>query len=836
MNAPSGMRRVALEAGMTHRPSSVLRGAGIVVSLGMLPFAGLHAQALRLRVTEESSGRPLSGAVVDVFDGAGAVVAQGILSSDGRRLLALPAGGTYRVRVRRIGFEPFTSSTPPVPPDGTVDVALAVPARRVVLSTITVLGRSVCSRNALSDPGILALWTEIRTALATTALSRADSALSLEARAFRRRLDPSLELTDEQVGLPRLTSGGRPYYSLDADSLASGGYVRQDRKGSVFHAPDEEVLLSDRFVEDHCFHATRGEGAAEGLFGLEFAPPDRKRTNDIAGTLWLDSASAELRYLDFWYTHDHLPRAVRGEGRSGGQVLFGRTANGTWIVSAWRLRMPHFLAASIITQRSSPDSYEEFGGVVSSLASDSLMPFDVARPYRDLLVPARISGVVFDSLAGRPLPGARVWLLPEETAADIAADLAPQGGRLAAEPTWRLTDADGRFVVGDLPAGSWRLGFEHPMLDPVGLRPPFYDIRLRPGASVAGVLAVPSLATLENGCASPSGPLAGPQGGMLTGLVRAAGDDRALVGALVRATWVDLRRAATLLQAPPPSIVETHTDSLGEFRICGVPDSVVASIAAAGPHSATGDVDAVIGPLGITRVNLRLAEVAEGETAPPAGTLVGTVKDSIGAPIADAQVSLDGDSTSVRTDAGGAFRLTGVRPGTQTIEVRRLGLEPARLVVDIAPATSTSVALTLVRSRLLDPILVTAERMQHLPGVVDAMRRHRTGIGTVLLADEIAQRPTMMSLLQGISGVRVVPERGGTEWVALMRRSGGECEARTFVDGREVDTDYVAAMSPGELAAMEVYVRGSTAPIFTAGRSPYGRDEACGVILFWEKH
>jgi hypothetical protein len=105
-----------------------------------------------------------------------------------------------------------------------------------------------------------------------------------------------------------------------------------------------------------------------------------------------------------------------------------------------------------------------------------------------------------------------------------------------------------------------------------------------------------------------------------------------------------------------------------------------------------------------------------------------------------------------------------------------------------------------------------------------------------MLADEIARRPTMMSLFQGISGVRIMPEHGGTGWSALMRRGGGECVARTFLDGHEVDSDVVSAVTPSELAAMEVYVHGATAPIFTAGRSPYGRDEACGVILLWEKH
>jgi hypothetical protein len=694
----------------------------------------------------------------------------------------------------------------------------------------------VCSRNAFGDPGVLALWTEIRTALATTALGRADSTLSLEARAFRRRLDPSLELIAEQVGLPRVTTGGRPYYSRDANSLANEGYVRQVGNESVFYAPDEQVLLSDRFIDDHCFQVARGDGTAEGLFGLQFSPAGRRRVNDIAGTLWVDSASAELRYLDFWYVNDGLPRAVVGEGRSGGQVVFGRTTSGTWIVSAWRLRMPHFAEGIRITPRSIPNSYEEFGGVVSSLASDSLMPFETARPYRDLLVPARMAGVVFDSLSNRPLAAARVWLLPEETSADIAAGLAPPGGRLVAQSVSQLTDVEGRFAIDNIPAGSWRLAFEHRSLDSIGVRPPFYDLRLRPGAPVFGVLTVPSMATLQRGCMSPSGPLQGEQGGMLTGVVRAAGDDRALVGALVRGSWVDLRRAATLLQAPPTTIVETRTDSLGEYRICGVPDSAVASVVAAGPHSSTGEVQAVPGALRIARVNLRLAEVAEGELAPPGGTLAGTVSDSLGTPVPGAQVSLDGDTSSVRTDAAGKFRLAGVQAGTQTIEVRRLGLEPARLVVDIAPGTSTIVALTLLRSRLLDPILVTAERMKHLAGVVDAIQRHRTGVGTMMLADEIAQRPTMMSLLQGISGVRVMPEKGGIQWVAMMRRGAGECAARTFVDGREVDTDFVASMSPGELAALEVYVRGSTAPIFTAGRSPYGRDEACGVILLWEKH
>ena len=825
-----------IEEAMSHRSWNALRRAAFVVAFLGLHASALRGQALRLRVTEEGSGRPVAGAVAEVLDSAGTVIFQAVLSGEGRRVLTLPSGGPYQVRIRRIGFQPFAAPAPAIPRSGTVDLALVLPARRIVLNTITVLGRPVCSRDAFRDPSVAALWTEIRTALATTYLSRADSTLTLEARAFRRGLDSKLELVGEQVGLPRVTSGGKPYYSLTADDLADSGYVRREGKENVFFAPDEAVLLSDRFVVDHCFQVSRGEGSAEGLFGLRFTPPNRRNVNDIAGTLWVDSASAELRYLDFWYANSSFPYTVLGEGRSGGQVLFGRMRDGTWIVSGWRLRMPRFAEGRRITVRSSPDSYEEFGGVVSSIAADSSIPYGTAQPYRDMLLPARVSGMVYDSLSRTALAGARVWLLPVEAPADIAAGLAPPGGRLVVQPVSRIADIAGRFRIDSVPAGTWRLAFEAPAVDSLGVRAPVHDLRLRPGGAVEGMLAVPSMATLRRGCATPNGAPSEMAGGMITGLVRAAGDDRVLVDALVHASWVDLRRAASLLTSPEPVTVDTRTDSLGEYRICGLADSAVANVIAAGPHSSTGNVQVVVGPLGIARLNLRLAEAADGELLPPTGILAGVVRDSLGTPIAEAQVSIDGDTASVRSDADGRFRLTQVQAGTQTIEVRRVGLEPGRLVVDIVPGATTSVALTLTKSRLLDPILVTAQRMRNMPGVVDAVRRHRTGIGYIKLEDEIAKSPTMMSLFQGISGVRIRPANGGTQWVALMRRGAGECAARVFVDGREVDIDYAASIVPSELAAVEVYVRGATAPIFTAGRSPYGADETCGVILLWEKH
>ena len=821
---------------MSHRLPHILRHGATSLGLVLSLSTPLHAQSLRLHVTEATSGLPVAGGIADVLDSLGAVVAQGVLSADGRRLLALPGPGRYRVRVRRIGYEPFVTNAPAVAGVGSPELALAVPARRIILSAILV-NASRCSRDAFRNPEVAALWEEVRKALTSTVLSREDSTLTFETRSFRRKLDGDRITVEELVGLPRLTTGGKPYVSLAPDDLSKNGYVRRVGDETVFYAPDEEVLLANQFVDDHCFEVTSGTGATDGLFGLHFTSASRNNLNDIAGTLWVDSASAELRYLDFWYAHQTMPIPVIGEGKSGGQMIFQRLPTGLWIVSAWRLRMPRFESHRRVTRRSYPDWYEEFGGVVTPAAGDSLTPSAVLQPYRELLAPARVTGTVYDSLAGKPRVGAQVWILPAEPPDVIAAGLASGGGRLSVNPIADTTDATGHFSLRALPAGTYRLAFEDAVLDSLGVQTARYDIRLRPGATIVGELTVPSLATLRIGCAMPAGAGNAAYGGMVMGIVRAAGDERPLADALVQASWVDLRRDASVLAKTQPTVVATHTDSVGRYRICAVPDSAMATVMAAGPHSATGAVQTQVGPLGISRVNLRLAEVAEGESAPPPGILVGTVSDTLGRPVTDALVTLDGQTVETRTDAAGRFRLSPVQPGTQTVEVKRLGLEPARRAVDIAPDATTTVSLTLVRSFLLDPVFITARSNRHRPEVADAMRRHLAGTGVLFTEQQIQQRASVQSLLQGIPGVRTTLGQGGSmQWVALMRKGGSECEARVFIDGRESGYDEVLSLVPDQLAAVEVFVRASTAPIFTAGRSTFGRDETCGSIIFWVKH
>jgi hypothetical protein len=306
------------------------------------------------------------------------------------------------------------------------------------------------------------------------------------------------------------------------------------------------------------------------------------------------------------------------------------------------------------------------------------------------------------------------------------------------------------------------------------------------------------------------------------------------VDAVVRASWVVL--SASVVGTARTYTAETKTNAEGGYRICGVPDSTFALVQAAGPHSSTGRVQAKVGSLGIARVDLRLAEVAEGEPPLALGVVAGVVTDTLQQPMSNVQLSFDGLTVAGRSDDAGRFRLTDVMPGTQALEVRRVGLDPVRRVVDVVPGATSTLALTLTKTQLLEAMLVTAQRNRNTAELNDAIRRHRAGSGMIMLEEEIAKRSSIQSLLQGIAGVRVVQTQGSTPWVVMMRKGAAECVARLFVDGHENDYDYLTTMSPDQIAIVEVFIHGALAPVFTAGRSIFGRDEQCGVVLFWLKH
>jgi hypothetical protein len=114
------------------------------------------------------------------------------------------------------------------------------------------------------------------------------------------------------------------------------------------------------FGARHCFWIERGPRDHAEWIGISFKPiNDADSLVDIAGTLWFNQATAELRRLDFTYAHLHYvpldacvrtglsrrekscipPQYITNEG-TGGTLAFAYLRTGEWLVNRWTILSP----------------------------------------------------------------------------------------------------------------------------------------------------------------------------------------------------------------------------------------------------------------------------------------------------------------------------------------------------------------------------------------------------------------------------------------------------------------------------------------------------------------
>lgn len=353
--------------GLTTNPGERAALAAIVF-VGLLPLSPLSSQAsaattVEVAVRLQSSGdMPVAGALVALLDRRDSVVAEGLSTETGRRRLRAPPG-TYRVRARRIGFLPFISPPVVLPHEG--ELLLAVETPRVVLGSIVVNSRSRCKR---SDPGpdeLGVVWDEIDKALRASQLTTRDLSGFDQAHLYRKQvaLNGAVLSTDTTFFPIRDT---RPFGAIDPVTLATDGYVLGDEiQGWHYFAPDEVVLLSDQFAATHCFRLLRDRERA-GEIGVAFEPVPLRSIPEIAGVLWVDERTSELREIVFRYVN----AGVFSRFGAGGFTRFTRVPSGAWLVSDWLLRVP------VLTVRLSPYSGRQFtatgytengGGILASV-------------------------------------------------------------------------------------------------------------------------------------------------------------------------------------------------------------------------------------------------------------------------------------------------------------------------------------------------------------------------------------------------------------------------------------------------------------------------------------
>ncbi len=295
----------------------------------------LHAQSVRGRLTSDATGSAVAGAVVQLVDSAETERARGMSGERGEFVLAAPGIGRYRLRALRVGFVPALSDVLEVRGDTTVAIVIAdVPVR---VAGVTTRSSGQCRDGDRRNRDIWTLWEEVELGLlgASITYERQDYLFSTVHHDRTYVLDPQPVFAGVTVD-DQLIRGAQPWTSLAPDSVAAIGYVTAFDNAVTFVAPDLAVLLSRGFLDGHCYRVHDGATPQPGFIGLDFEPRTRIRA-DIAGTFWIDSASRELRGLDFIYTS--IP-SVRDDTLAGGRVEFLRLGGGAWMMPQWVIRAP----------------------------------------------------------------------------------------------------------------------------------------------------------------------------------------------------------------------------------------------------------------------------------------------------------------------------------------------------------------------------------------------------------------------------------------------------------------------------------------------------------------
>ena len=540
---------------------TLLRAAGIVAVAALSWPVAAHAQVVRGVVVDEGSGRALPGIVVVLLDSAGQRLA-GVLADDaGRYAIRISTPGRYAIRAERIGYRADSPTSVKVAAGETVELRLVTSPIPVVLGAVRVTGKTACVARASDGREVSAVWDEARKALYATELTQRQELFTAKVMRFERTLDPRDRKvigyqTTQATGVTR-----NPFISLPAAQLSANGFVRQVKTETIYYGPDAAVLLSDEFLGDHCFKLREAGGRRSAMIGVEFEPVRGREKPDIAGTLWLDRQTAELRDLEYEYRFlPNLPMSVRSED-FGGRVEFHRMPTGAWIVERWVIRMPVLVDKGPLAAKNSDAVLP--GGVgarpervqVGAIREEGGEVIEtVARGERreNASGAATVRGIVFDSTRMAPLPNARVYL---------------DGTQFSAR-----SEADGRFTIAQVPAGTYALSVAHARFDSLQLRPPAVTLVVRGAEETAAELAGPSVATIFARDCTPEERRS--LMAALRGRVHDAVTGEPLIGARVVLTWNRLTGGAAGAAPVAQEQAATRTDSAGRYGFCGLPDHV----------------------------------------------------------------------------------------------------------------------------------------------------------------------------------------------------------------------------------------------------------------------
>ena len=818
------------------------RAAAIIAACvaGSIAAQSIPAQTITGRVVLADSTTPARGVIVLAIDSAGRAAARALTGVSGRYVLRAPTTARYHLRVLRIGYRPSEGPTVDTGA-GQTDVGTIVFAgREVVLSAVTVRDRQTCRVSADTGLAVAQVWDEARKAMVSTQLASGDAPLVAQWIEYDRMLDSGGRLVQSQSVRVQTHPTAHAFRSRPADELAKTGYVVAEGGATTYLAPDADVLLSDSFAATHCFRLAAGPNGQRQLIGIAFEPTrDRRDARDIAGTLWLDRATAELHTLDFRFTN--LPDLATAAG-AGGRVEFLRLDDGEWLVSRWHLRMP------VVGPR---EVSSEGGARRVVVAASNLALRGVQVTGGEVTSVSRRDSIMYRATG----PHIAVQVMARDTIVGAA------GARLILEGTDYTADADsaGRIRLDPVLPGRYRTRLSTPLMDSLGLPPIIRELESRDDARADTIPLVPARDILRAVCPADS---VRHGEGMLRGRVR---DERArpIEAAAVTATWQDDFQFVDARDGQRLGLTERTigalTDGVGQWRLCGVPRERVIAVhvstdsgsdarrARLEPEQDFMAVDLVVHrnvPMAIRQGNAALGE-------PPApSALVEVVVNELGAgPLADTKLEIvsRGRTRIVATGPSGRALIPQIAPGQLVVRAKHIGYAPGQFAVSVESGRNT---VPIILSRNAPPTLDTVrvignQRVVGLRRNDEFETRRINHLATVSITrDDIVKRnPTSLwQMLTGVPSILVVDSNAVT---VRSTRSDAitpdlkriPCYLSIMVDGviRNPDGapfDLRMLPAPDEVHGVEVFAGASSIPLQYGGT---GNGKWCGMIAIWTR-
>jgi hypothetical protein len=459
-----------------------------------------------------------------------------------------------------------------------------------------------------------------------------------------------------------------------------------------------------------------------------------------------------------------------------------------------------------------------------TLAMVSVVGGTAAPTARAQQPSARIEGTVRDSVHERPLVGAAMLL----------SSITRPGSKLSIV----LSDDRGRFRFDTLVPGRYTIELLHPILGSLELALPARELTLGTGEQARLEMGIPSATTLRAG-ACPGLRLARDTGAVV-GRAVDADTDTPLTDARVVVAWSDLLvDRATLRPESRTRTGSVPVDSLGRYRLCGVPTDTYLQIQlqAHGRASTTlrvnvpSDAGVAVRHLSLSASTAPLiASIDSAPAAPRTGTatLTGVVLGAGSRPVAGAQLGVLGTVGTTRSDSAGHFSLSDLPAGTHVLEVRQIGYLLTEHPLELRSGRTVDASVRLSRIVSLDSIRIVARRSMYAD--FERRRRSSAGFGRFMNEEEIAERHAsevsdFLRMMPGFQVRGLGLDAKVTSGRGQMSVLGGECQTNIVIDGNQHQN--INLILPWDVGTLEAYAGPAGAPVMY--------DSTCGVIVITTK-